>query len=96
MITVLIAESYRCVGTCTTSFNDEGACLIAELPWTNVVDFAIADGQAEQLTEDEFYGEVNPDPFVEKEIDDHECEFMQADGVYVIYDVDTDTHYFFA
>ena len=93
---IMIAEGYRCVGSCKTVFDDFGTCIVPELPWINENDFAIAEEQAEHISEGEFYRNVNPDPFVEQELDGHECEFMEADGVYLIYDQDTDRHYFFA
>ena len=96
MMTVLIAESYHCVGTCVTSFDDDGTCNVPELPWANVQDFQVADSQAEQLTVGEFYANVPPDPHVEAELDGHEVEYMHVDGVFMVYDADTNRHYFFA
>jgi hypothetical protein len=96
MRTVIIAEGYHCVGTCVTSFDDAGRCIVPELPWATEEDFQYADQQAEHITENEFYANVPPDEHIEQEIDGHECEFLEADGVYIIYDQDTNRHYFFA
>ena len=92
----IIAEGYRCVGTCVTSFDPGGRCIVPELPWATEDDFQFADAQAEHLSEGDFYANVNPDDHVEQEIDGHEVEFLEADGVYIIYDQDTNRHYFFA
>jgi hypothetical protein len=93
--TVIIAEDYRCVGSCAIVFNEQGKCVEPELPWVTVKDFELADEQAEHLTADEFYSVVKPDTFVEGELDGHMVEYLMADGVYVIYDADTNRHYFF-
>jgi hypothetical protein len=91
---IMIEDDYSCVGTCVTAFLD-GQCIVAELPWRDEEDFSIADANASELGEEEFYAIVDPDPHVEAEIDGHEVEFLQVDGVYMIYDIDTNKHYFF-
>ena len=93
--TVIIAEDYRCVGSCAVVFDEDGKCVEPELPWVTVKDFELADEQAEHLTPDQFYGTVHPDTFVEEEIDGHMVEFLTVDGVYMIYDADTNRHWFF-
>lgn len=93
---VIIAEGYHCVGTCVTSFEEDGSCSTPELPWATLSDFEIADEQAEHLTVEEFYAHVPPDPHVEAELDGHEVEYLHVDGVFMVYDVDTNRHYFFA
>jgi hypothetical protein len=92
----IIAETYHCVGTCVTAFDANGRCIVPELPWSNLADFEIADGQAEHLSKREFHQYVPSDPHVEEEIKDHDVEYLQADGVYMIYDVDANRHYYFA
>lgn len=96
MKVVIIAEGYRCVGTCTLVFDEDGKCNAPELPWATLKDFEIADEQAEHLGVEEFYGFVPVDPFVEGELDGHEVEYLHVDGVFMIYDVNTNKHYFFA
>lgn len=93
--TVIIAEDYRCVGSCAIVFNDDGKCVEPELPWATVKDFEIADEQAEHISLEEFYRFVQPDPFVEGECDGHECEYLTVDGVFMIYDAQTNRHWFF-
>lgn len=93
---VIIADShYRCVGTSVTCFDDSGLCLEPELPWVCFRDFVIADQIAEPLNEISFYGNVPADPFIEAEIEGHYCDYFQVDGVYMIYDAETDVYYFF-
>lgn len=96
MMTVIIAEGYRCVGTCVTSFDDDGTCNVPELPWATKSDFEIADQQAEHLDIEEFYANVHPDPHVEEELDGHEVKYLHVDGVFMLYDDDTYRYYFFA
>lgn len=93
---VIIAEGYRCVGTCTLAFDDDGSCTVPELPWATLKDFEIADEQAEKIPVEEFYAHVPPDPFVESELDGHEVEYLFVDGVFMVYDETTNRHYFFA
>ena len=92
---LIIAESYPCVGTCVTAFDDEGRCIVPDLPWATVTDFGIADSMAEHLSKSEFYTYVPLDPHVEAEIEGHTVEYLETDGVYMIYDIDTNRHYFF-
>ncbi len=93
---VIIAEGYRCVGTCTIVFDSDGNCNAPELPWATIADFEIADAQAEKISVGEFYAHVPPDPFVEAELDGHEVEYLFVDGVFMVYDETTNRHYFFA
>ena len=95
LTTVIIAEDYHCIGSSKFLFDDYGICVSDELPWRSMYDFRLAFEQVEMLSELEFYNNVPVDPFIEQEIDGHYVEFMTADGVYMIFDQDTDVFYFF-
>ena len=92
----IIAENYHCVGTCVTSFNDDGKCIVSDLPWNDLKDFELAEEMAEHLSRQEFYSYVPFDPHVEDEIEFHAVEYLTTDGIFLIYDINTNRHYFFA
>ena len=97
-IIVMADPHYRYIGSSLTVFDwtNKGHCIEPLLPWRNAQDFVDADHIAEMMTDVEFYANVPPDPHIEGEIEGHECEYFQADGIYFIYDADRNIYYFFA
>ncbi len=92
----IIAENYTCVGTSVTSFDENGKCVNSDLPWVDIQGFQDANSIADRLSRREFYCFVRPDIHVEDEVEGHVADYLESDGVYMIYDADTDRHYFFA
>ena len=81
-------------GTCVNSFDEEGNC-ITNLPWLTVSDFAVDEENAEEINKEEFLKNVDISKELIKKLLKHKLKFMKADNVYMIYDDNTDIHYFF-
>lgn len=92
LLNEILEESANYVGNCVNSFDADGECLIRQLPWSDVTEFAQAVEDAWSLTKEQFTQNVN----VHKDIDITKMEFSKtADDVYVAYDEHNDIHYFF-
>jgi hypothetical protein len=81
------------VGTCVNSFDEDGDCIVDQLPWNTVSDFA--------LDEEENFVEIDVHEFAEN------CEYcipkqhfkfykLNDGKYYIAYNRDTDVHYFYA
>jgi hypothetical protein len=83
------------VGTCVSSFDDDGYCSVAELPWLSVSDFAVADESAREMSADEFFARTYRHP-VEQKTNRNETYYLESiDGVLMLYDAADDIHYFY-
>lgn len=94
-INELIEQKKHCVGTCVNSFDEDGNCIVTELPWDDASAFAVADEESKEISKEEFFKEVELSPELLKRLSKHRVKFFVADGVYMIYDENTDIHYFF-
>lgn len=83
------------VGTCVNSFDEDGECIIPELPFNDVNDLAYADENAENISKEEFYRSVNVPESVIKKTSGNEIFYLIFEDVYMLYDGDEDIHYFF-
>ncbi len=83
------------VGTCKNSFDDDGKCTVRELPWLDVSEFAYADENAVHISQSEFDQNTEIPSKLKQIFKRHNIIYMQSDSVYIAYDDDTDTHYFF-
>ena len=82
------------LGTCTSSFDDEGFhCIQDDLPWGDVNDFARSEERSwdNEISQEEF---THPIPL---SLQGHTLRFTRdpVDGIDFIYDTDNDVHYFF-
>jgi hypothetical protein len=81
---------FEYISSCLDSFDEDGDCIMAELPWSTVSDFACANELAKEI-------EAFPIPEVFFE-DLHRTSFryyVTEDHVYIAYDGRKDVHYFF-
>ena len=94
-INEIIHEKKYCIGTCVNSFDENGNLIGAELPWRDASSFAVAAENAKNISEKEFFKNVTISPEMMKKLSKHQLDYLIADGVYMIYDDNTDVHYFF-
>jgi hypothetical protein len=84
------------IGNCTNSFDADGDCLIDELPWATVSDFACSDAEAVHIEEVEFMKEVEISDELAAIWRGHEVMYLVgSDDVLMLYDDTDDIHYFF-
>ena len=91
----LLKEQY--LGSCVNSFDDDGECLIADLPYADVTEFAQAEEQAIEISEREFKHNFDIPIGIQQQLSTNEVKYLydQKHDVYMIYDLSTDVHYFF-
>ena len=84
------------IGTCVDSFDEEGDCVVS-LPYATVTDFAAGDERAEHMSEKNFRRKVIIHQALEEEIFGHVIQYLwdRNKDQYMLYDADTDVHYFF-
>lgn len=84
------------VGTCVDSFDDDGNCIVDELPWSTVSDFARVEENAATVFEDKFLSvcDVPKSIYLSTQNSAIQC-LKSEDGVYMLYDEGSDVHYFF-
>jgi len=85
------------IGNCKNSFDSDGDCHLAALPWGTVSDFAADEESAHKLSIQEFLKHVFVPDGVHRALIGHVVDLLRTESrdVYMIYDHDTDTHYFF-
>lgn len=81
------------ISNCVDSFDEDGECVIPQLPFNNTSDFAVCLAEAEQIT-NEAWAAVAPVDFDYIEI--NLTHFYKSDELYLAYDEHDDIHYFFA
>ena len=92
---VIVAKAHY-VGSCKNSFDSDSQCVISQLPWSDVTDFAQHVEDAAVLTRNEFLRSVVVPSHLSSTLASHDCNYGRTDdGVFFIFDEDTDTHYFF-
>lgn len=91
---ILLEAKY--MGKCTNIFDEDGEGLFPEL-YRDVSDFAVHEEDAKQITAEDFYKQVTSiEPELEDEIGPNRIYLHDVDNdIYMIYDDDTDIHYFF-
>ena len=87
----------RFVGTCVNSFDEDGDCIIPELAWDHTSAFAVDEENAVPVQPMEFNKVVAITPDVAQTFTGHQISYLRTEDhhVYMIYDHDTDVHYFF-
>jgi len=84
------------VGSSEDSFDASGYCTNRELPWSTLSEF-VEDENAEPIDKEDFLARVFMPPSLAQEVtgDDLSYSHDRSWGIYILYDHDTDTHYFF-
>lgn len=84
------------VGSSKDSFNDNGVCINRELPWSTVSDLADEDENAEPIDKEDFLARVFMPVSLAQEVAGDDLRYYSLrNGIYILYDEDTDTQYFF-
>ena len=86
-----IISKKQLVGTCIDSFDETGDCINLHLPWSNTSDFAVAEENANHLDKNQFLSVIT----IPKKLSNHKLEYLNCDGIFTLYDAETDIHYFF-
>ena len=89
-------SKYYFVGTCVNSFDeDDGTCVFDN--YQDVSDFAQSEEEAERIDAHAFYDAVAVPDQIARSLTNHELQYLRDihRDVYMIYDVDSDIHYFF-
>ena len=85
------------LGTCVNSFDEDGYCEIPGLPYSDTTEFAQAEEEAKKISSQEFLkavGEVPKD--LKAELSDNLIFLHDVENnLYMIYDDNSDIHYFF-
>ena len=89
-------KNYLYVGNCTNVFDeDTGECALSM--FNDVSDFAYQDENSENIDAKEFYERVIiPENLKTSLSKNLEYKYYDQSDIYVIYDDDTDIHYFFS
>ena len=82
------------VGSCVNSFDEDGDCIIHQLPWNDTTEFAQALEDQQQISKEQFVNSVETSSITNEVVTKAE-EFSLADNVFIAYDSDEDVHYFF-
>lgn len=93
----LLSEQHGFIGTCVNSFDEDGYCMVPDLSYSTVTDFAWGDENADRIPENEFRSQVIIPPDLEELISGHEIFYLldRDNNQYMLYDSDDDIHYFF-
>lgn len=91
----LFENEYHYVGDCKNSFRENGVCKFYN--FVDVTDFAQAEERAIRISKLAFQLFVVIPEEITKAIHSHKIEYMYSKlkNVYMLYDIDDDTHYFF-
>jgi hypothetical protein len=90
-----IFEGKHYIGSCVNSFDEDGDCIIDELPFSTVSDLAVAEENAKVINKNAFDETVTVPESIEHLTVGHEISYLVHDEVYMLYDLDSDIHYFF-
>ena len=85
------------VGNCINCFDEDGNCIIAELPFDTVSDLACSLEESSEMSESEFLQNVSYECVINLGLQlGRSFEFYRTDdNVLVMYSNDDDIHYFF-
>lgn len=91
-----ISKNAEFLGTCVNSFDDEGECVVPRL-YRDVSDFAYHEENAQKISSKEFSNAVGKIPYaIDNQIGkSREYLYDEDNDVYMIYDTESDVHYFF-
>ena len=90
---ILENKKYEFVGTCVNSFDEDGDCIVNQLPYSTASDFAGDEEEAEEISEKDFKKIIITDKMVPKS---HKISYYKSEqDVVMAYDEDDDIHYFF-
>jgi len=92
----LIERPKGFVGTCVNSFDEDGMCIVPDLPWNDITEFAIADERAPEITREAFLGRAHIPEGVLDLLSGKDAAYLDMEGVLAIHDLDDDVHYLFA
>ena len=97
LIVELTVKKYHFVGTCVNSFDEEGNCIVNQLPWSDVTEFAQdEEDHFKPITSEEFNENVDNVSSVYKPARGlRPLKFYSFKNVLVLYDTVSDVHYFF-
>ena len=85
-----LKEGYSLVGNCT-EFDEDGDCMIDELPYADATQLAYADENAKEITRKEFLTAVGSEVSTQKPY----YLYDEDNDVYMIHDAASDIHYFY-
>jgi len=85
-----LKENYVLVGNCK-DFDEDGYCMIGELPYSDVTNFAQAEESASEISAEEFHSAVGDVIEVAEPIYLYDSKY----DVYMLYDDAEDVHYFY-
>jgi len=91
-----MVEMKSFVGTCVNSFDADGDCIVPQLGWANVSDFANAEEYAKEISESTFIALAEMPNELTQELAGHSVKYLVSENVLMAYDDDKDIHYFFA
>jgi len=96
LVAKILNESYY-LGSCVDSFDEDGDCIIDDLPFSDVSDFACREQDALEITRGEFEIIIKeiPQDIKSKILGHNLTYFVYKGDIFVIYDSDEDVHYFF-
>jgi len=87
------------VGNCKNSFDDETGETIngLNIPYNNTSDFAAGDERAVEISEKDFLSEVILPDYLNQEVDGNEVLYLldKDKDQYMLYDTNSDIHWFF-
>lgn len=89
--------SYYYVGNCVNSFDEQGECVLSQLPYSHSSEFAMADEEAKLIPQNVFNSVINVPGPIKQTINGHAVSYMvdEKNDVYMLYDRTADIHYFF-
>jgi len=89
-------EKAHLVGNCVNSFDESGRCVVPQLPFGSVSDFACAEEGRELLERDDFLERVAvPDDLLPLAMREGTLFLDLGKRVLALHEVETDIHYFF-
>ena len=83
------------MGSCVNSFDEDGDCVVNDLPWSTVSDLGYADENAVDVGEHAFSTKVEIPSGIMGATAGHDIHYLEHEDVYMLYDSDDDIHYFF-
>jgi len=83
------------VGNCKNSFDEDGDCVVPQLGFRDVSELGYADEMAKRISLKDFTRLATIPAEILQDIKGHDVEYMSYNDMLILYDVDSDTHYFF-
>jgi hypothetical protein len=92
----LIERPKGFVGTCVNCFDEDGRCIVPDLPWDDVSRFAVADERAAEITREAFLAKAHVPEDLAFLLEGRYVAYIDMEGVLAIHELDEDVHYLFA